>query len=341
MRTAEAARASIRFDSGSVVELDPVSTVIIETTGEGDDSSMGPLIALESGSLRGSSQKGVSKRVSLRTPDGERVSLAPEKAGDSFDYRVSVRRSGEVELAVTSGAAEISSGQVRSVIRAGEARVMAKGRLSDAERLLDAPVLASPAPDANLTVEGGQPTTFSWAAVRGAASYRVEVSPDPNFRSAVQTVTVPETSGALVLGAGTYHWRVSAESPTSLAGVSSEARRFELTEKIVFEHLLAPPDGVEIEWARRRTRIEFSWTALSGAEGYDLVVAKDKALAKPVLNRSLAETRVVITELGPGQYYWGAYARDAKRTPLFRTSFALRVKKGAATLEAPNKLDWR
>lgn len=341
VRTAEAARASIRFDSGSVVELDPVSTVIIETTGDDKDSSLGPLIALESGSLRGSSEKGVSRRVSLRTPGGERVSLAPEKAGESFDYRVSVRGSGEVELAVTSGAAEISSGAARSVLRAGEARVMTKGRFSEAERLLAAPDLASPAHAAQITVERGRPVKLTWVGVDGAARYRAEVSKDTNFRGSVQSAEVDETSWATVLDAGTYHWRVSSVSKSGVVGVSSVVGTFEVIERVVLEHLLAPADAIEVEWVRRRTRIEFVWTPWPGAAGYELVVSRDPSLSKPVLDRSLTETRVVITELGPGQYHWGVFAQDPDRTPLFRVPFRLRVKKGAATLEAPNKLDWR
>lgn len=341
VRTAEAARARIRFDGGAVVEMDPASTVIIETEAQSVDESLGPLIALESGSLRGSTAKGVSGRVSLRTPSGERVSLAPETAGETFDYRVSVRSSGEVELAVTAGQAEVTTGRARGVLRAGEAQLVRRGELSPAERLLEAPALLDPADGGALALEAGQPVEFRWAPVSGAARYVLERGADAELREATQRVTVERTSWSTPLPSGRHFWRVSAESDSGLAGRPSPTRRFELDTLVVREHLQSPPDGVEIASRRRRFRVEFGWRALEGAPGYEIVVAADEKLERPVLSELTAEPRFVTEALGPGVYYWGVRSRDASQTPLYRRPFRFRLRTGALELETPKKLEWR
>lgn len=341
VRTAEAARARIRFDGGSLVEMDPASTLIIETLDHTDDDSLGPLIALESGSLRGTAEKGVSGRVSLRTPGGERVSLAPQRAGETFDYRVSVRSSGDVELAVTAGEAEVVTKDSKSVLRAGEAKLMSRGRLSETERLLVAPALLAPAEDAVLTLERDESVGFSWAQVPGARRYRLEHSRDPAFQAEVERVEVDGAEWSGRLTPGDRHWRVTAESASGLLGASSPVRRFELREQLVLEHLVAPPNGVELESSGRRIKVEFVWNPLEGASGYELVVSRNKDLSRPVLSQPLGETRFATDTLAPGRYHWGVFAAGESKTPLFREPFRFALRRGAQDLEAPKKLQWR
>ena len=73
------------------------------------------------------------------------------------------------------------------------------------------PELSSP-PDGSST--SSTAPAFAWLAVPGASAYQIQVDDDEDFVSAVIDSEVPGTSfaPATPLPAGSYHWRVRADT---------------------------------------------------------------------------------------------------------------------------------
>jgi len=135
----------------------------------------------------------------------------------------------------------------------------------------DGPVLVSPDVNASITIP-----TFEWAAVDGAAYYKVELSTSSTFVS-VDNITYTtyntRTTPVDALALGTYYWRVSGVDADGHVG-GNNWRRFTLiapqlaTDTV--PQLDIPAHGVTIT-----TDPTFSWTRVIGAHSYHLVVSTE------------------------------------------------------------------
>jgi hypothetical protein len=90
---------------------------------------------------------------------------------------------------------------------------------------------AIPTPSGLTTSVGGGSLVLSWQPRLGAASYRVEISPTPDFEHASGTTTdltsyAPDRSLSSRGGGGTFYWRVAAEDEDGNQGAFSTPRRF-------------------------------------------------------------------------------------------------------------------
>ena len=125
------------------------------------------------------------------------------------------------------------------------------------------PTLLSPAPG---KVIGSEQPVFHWSAVQGARKYRLQVSTDPQFASALldnlQTDSTAYASETTYPAGKKLYWRVQA----------SDERKIDLTWSSIgtFEHRLPVPvplaanarggDGIPV----------WRWKPVPGAIGYDL-----------------------------------------------------------------------
>ncbi|GCD91784.1 hypothetical protein [Nocardioides sp. LS1] len=115
--------------------------------------------------------------------------------------------------------------------------------------------------------------TFSWAPVKGASSYEIQVDDSPTFDSNLVTVSttnhrfVPTTN----LPDGTLHWRVRAFSAAGKHG-SWHSVTFSVDD-IAAPRPTSPADGSKLSQPSQPALL--AWTPVAGATGYDVEVDAD------------------------------------------------------------------
>ncbi len=129
-----------------------------------------------------------------------------------------------------------------------------------------------PAPEPRGEVLEGEGAVLSWAPVAGAASYRVELTPERAPAAAVVTVTVTGTSWRTpALKPGRSTWRVTARDAQGRSSLPSKPRAVEPEPPVTLDapRLLEPRDG---EALALDARLELRWEPVPDAAGYELVV---------------------------------------------------------------------
>lgn len=132
-----------------------------------------------------------------------------------------------------------------------------------------------------------------WAAVKGAAGYRVDWSATANFasaNSAATTRTNAELNG--LSAASTYYVRVVAKDSAGNAGTRSATLKVATAPK--GGPALLPPIGIQAE--RSTTSLTFTWTARAKASGYQLQYAMSPSFAKAT-TRNVSGTSLRVTTL--------------------------------------------
>ncbi len=174
---------------------------------------------------------------------------------------------------------------------------------------LAAPTLSLPANYANIAV---LTPSFSWLAVPGATQYQLQVDDDADFSSPLFTRT-PKVATYVTLATDpslqfnkTYYWRVSAGNAANVFGNWSSVRSFTTTI------LKTPTNGA---FSTSATPM-FTWSAVTGATGYDFEVTSDPTFLTTPNDSStgLALSHTIPTlpvnhSLAPGLYYWHVRAK--------------------------------
>jgi hypothetical protein len=225
----------------------------------------------------------------------------------------------------------------------GTARSFTKGT--------DGPVLISPEVNAIVAIP-----TMEWAAVGGAAYYKVELSKASNFNPVEATYNTynlrltPEDA----LELDEWYWRVSGVDAEGHVG-GNNWRRFTLQAPAAAIDptplLLTPVDTETIS-----TDPTFSWTRVVGADHYRLVVSEDPDFSptySTVVTDYSSYTPAVATSPDAypnGVYYWEIEARNSSGT-VIATSLARSFTKqealplisppdGASGLTADPTFEW-
>jgi hypothetical protein len=177
---------------------------------------------------------------------------------------------------------------------------------------IDPPPLVAPANDATITVP-----TMEWSAVDGASYYKIELSTAETFIPVVATYTTHNLriTPLDALSPGVYYWRVSGVDAGGHAGDYSH-RRF------TFDALpggteLVPQLGDPAHEATIDTDPTFTWSLVTGADHYRLVVSKYADFHATYDNAYCDYNEYTPSEEGSqdayvnGAYYWKVEARNA------------------------------
>ncbi|MEE8353672.1 MAG: fibronectin type III domain-containing protein, partial [Dehalococcoidales bacterium] len=198
------------------------------------------------------------------------------------------------------------------------------------DSLLIPPAPASPENETpGLATDG---LRLHWLPTPGATRYRWQVDYDGDFASVPDglegtTGTTSRRLPALTPGT-TYHWRVRATEPA--LSPWSAAWSFTTALGSAALELMSPKAGIDgVPLAP-----VFQWSAVSGADGYELVVSTDSLFADPVIYRwgALALPATAWqsdTELEYGEtYFWKVRGRSSN-------SFSAWSAVAAFTTETP------
>lgn len=181
---------------------------------------------------------------------------------------------------------------------------------------LEVPLLEPP----DGTVMGGAPL-FAWEAVPGAARYRLVVSREADFSSTYDTVKTdyttytPYTPGTRDLyAAGTYYWRVEAESSASANIATSLVRVFTVSGSAP----TSTPIGAPTATNTRVPTVTPTRTLVPGTEPSPTSVGpRPTAGATPMLVRQVGEVAIYadgFTDLGNNVWHATGHVRLGDET---------------------------
>jgi photosystem II stability/assembly factor-like uncharacterized protein len=177
----------------------------------------------------------------------------------------------------------------------------------------------------NLIDHGVRNVTLDWETLEGATVYEWECSYNDAF-TAGSVAFGDTTSGSSVRlpalePATTYHWRVRASSPS--LSPWSEKRSFATvmdTEPITLRPESPVPGATGVP-----VKPVFQWTAVVGAEAYELLVATDAATENPVIART-GENAIIgnvwqcdVTLDYAATYYWKVRAVSSVTSSVWST----------------------
>jgi LysM domain-containing protein len=236
VRTHRQSSAAMRFTDGTRLVVTEDSLVFLRRTAERGKASSGPGKSIEIvegqadvATAAGAHPTGRSPRPP-RPPDIEIV-LGNAKAtsrpkGDGA-AQARARRPGEggAKLMVYGGEGEVEAAGAKVAVGAGMGTSVGKeGPPLPPERLLPAPRLVSPPPDADFAFAN---PVFSWEPVPEAAAYVVELCGDAGCGALLDRAVLgnqpewhPES-----LTPGTLYWRVTARSRSGLDGYPAAPTR--------------------------------------------------------------------------------------------------------------------
>jgi hypothetical protein len=170
------------------------------------------------------------------------------------------------------------------------------------------PTLVSPL---NNATNQATSLTLSWNPSSWATSYRLQVSIDPAFVTAVvddATLSSPSRVVSSLNNRTTYYWKVSA---TNSAGASAFSSAWSFTTIVAAPAaptLLLPADSA-INVSLNPT---LSWNPSAGASSYELWVTPFPNFMTYVFDDTTAGTSLVIGPLNYGStYYWKVRASNA------------------------------
>lgn len=167
--------------------------------------------------------------------------------------------------------------------------------------LLDAPKLISPSD--NMKDAPNDPT-LAWEAVKGAATYTVEVASDSKFNDPVENQSgLTKTSHTLAKLSydKTYYWRVKAVSSLSESGWSEERSFKTMNLVLPAPGLESPPNNAD----NVPSNTTLAWTIVPGAV-YDVEVAADNKFNVIVRGATgISSNSLELSGLKPGEkHFW-------------------------------------
>jgi hypothetical protein len=159
----------------------------------------------------------------------------------------------------------------------------------------------SPSSPANgATFAAGQPVTFNWSGVPGAASYDVKVNDGDNWIVIAENVAATSYTTS-TLPQGDYLWEVRANFNSSCEPLYSEPRELIIGSACQGggpTTLVGPANNATVN-----PPVTFQWTAVAGADGYIVRVQKSGSTIPRTLTTT-HNTSYTTGELEPGKYSW-------------------------------------
>jgi hypothetical protein len=187
---------------------------------------------------------------------------------------------------------------------------------------MDAPVLVSPANDSS--VKTARPT-FGWQVVDGAKSYTLFVSLDKTFSEGTRSWTLAGTSFTPAEDLArdfTIYWRVVAHGNGDSA---SSTWQFEGANPPSVPVLVHPQKNTSLV----STGLEFNWSKVNRAAGYDIQISSDSKFSEPVITLQASANKTTLTAdlLKSGVWYWRVRSFSADGdTSLWSTAVKFTVK---------------
>ena len=176
------------------------------------------------------------------------------------------------------------------------------------DSLVQPPALATPLSKAPGI--GTSNVSLDWETLPGATEYRWQLNYDDNFSSIPSGFSGDTTSSSTRLPplemATTYRWRVRASEPVLSPWSATWSFTTYLGTTIYAPELYSPSAGTR----GVLTNPVFQWSAIAGAENYELLVSSDISFSSPIIKR-VGDNALPVTAWqsdvnldGDTTYYW-------------------------------------
>jgi hypothetical protein len=182
---------------------------------------------------------------------------------------------------------------------------------------------------------------LDWEPAAGATGYEWECDYNDDFTS-VSGVFGDHTSGTstrlpALEPATTYHWRVRASSPA----LSPWSERRSFTTVMDTEAVILRPESPAAGATGVPVKPDFQWTAIIGAEAYELLVDTDLEMDEPVIART-GEYAIAgnvwhcdVSLDYATTYYWKVRATNASTSSAWSTTGFFTTEKAPEETPAP------
>lgn len=298
LSTAANSSATLRFADGSSMTLQPAARLSLDTVSV---YAGGGMVDTRLRLQQGRVEVGANPR---RNPDNRLRVITPSAvaAVRGTRFRVAADAAVTREETLEGEVGVAASGQQVSVPEG-------QGTLAEAGKPPRPPVALLPAPDVTTLPARIErlPMRFMMPALPGAVSWLGQIAEDAQFEKILleETSTTPQLSFA-DLPDGQYLLRVRAADENGLQGRDA-MHAFELDARPFAPLLNAPGTRV------RTATPEMQWSAVVGASGYQIQLARDAAFAEMLVAEQTTDTRLKPPkELAPGTYHWRVASVDAE-----------------------------
>jgi hypothetical protein len=282
IRTDEKAEAIITLTSGTQIEMDPFSMIVLNIKGSDVE------IKLERGSMVVKPASGDSVRIhkDIRTVLG-------------FDSMLRVYSDiNDAWLVFSEGSFQVEKGEESQIARGGDSIQV------NEEKIISYPVRIRPiTPPDNLRLFTSKEKPilqkFSWEdrseSGRENSLYRLELSGDPFFTKVQSSFVSKTNSLEIPLRTGNYYWRILSDADRS---VPRRIRVRDRDQIMLKDPVRSQVIGVDVE-----NLVSFLWTEAETAVRYEVRVSKDREFQKDLIQRTTGRVGLSIP-LGPGKYFW-------------------------------------
>jgi hypothetical protein len=315
VRTGANSTVRVRFAHGGFLDLGENTTMLVDTA-----------VSVESGTVVGIAD--TTQPFVVNAADGSQAKISAA-GGDRVEFRLTPSATKGVEIAVTKGKVDVVTTEGTRTVGAGEATDLAGQHTSEIVKLLAFPKSLAPGVDARFLFAPKMKIPLAWSAVPAAAKYHVQVARDTDFYNLVSSADSTAPNNSFTPDAeGMYAWRVAARDASGRLGEWGFARRIYCENGEPTEMLIAPPDGITVEFPNKPPQVQFSWRPMGDVKKYRLVVSRadgDEGVVSTVTTAQQASVA-----LDEGKYSWGIYAiRASGEEPIFLSLRQLTVKKMA------------
>lgn len=225
VKTGDNASAELIFSNGSLYTIGPNALLEIYAIVNPATSKKQNTVQMQVGSVEINTTDDIS---TVKTPGTEVVINSESTAQVGVDQAqkstqvVSLKGSSSVQSATGGPAVSLASGEA---IRASK-----EGSLSAKRPFLGPPALLGPSDNQIFRGAVDTKVQLTWAPVRGATSYQLQVSRSRLFAGLEINATRPQTTAAArVTSDGSFYWRVASVDANGEAGPFSSFRRFRVT----------------------------------------------------------------------------------------------------------------
>jgi hypothetical protein len=359
--TGESSDASIQLESGSRIDIDPKSLVVIRTSGRGLQldlqygSLVGkvqgatPLVVSQNGQLQEISAQNAEVRIESVGPAGS-ISSSADGTGSAQELRirvvkgqVSMRRltaSAKPQDSVGVGVAPLPPSAPQFIGENEVARITKENSPVVIEK--DSVEPLSPPSGAVLWLTPGQVTELRWKGTASLARARVEFATDPGFTSPLASLDANGTSLKLAPEKrpnGTFHWRVVADPASKDKLQPSRASKLTLYPDEpplpVF-----PSEAQEFAYntqaGENGKQVLLSWDDKVGSTEFELQLAQDEAFNKIAMTKKLASSNEHTQMLPAGAYFWRVKGTNpARKDPPWSRTMKFSIGEELKAPEAP------
>jgi hypothetical protein len=165
-----------------------------------------------------------------RRPSGVETEYAAIRLETDSEATISYEQSSSTgRFAVGKGTAQVAASQSGEVRRLDQLQqvLQQQEELGRTTGLLDPPAVIAPINSFDLNLDRGRELVLSWARVKDADGYQLQISRSRLFGDAVVDRRRVKTSATLAVNdEGNYYWRVAAYGPDGVLGPWSSLRKF-------------------------------------------------------------------------------------------------------------------